>query len=413
MNVDNKKILKNIFFINLFILINYIFYILNFSLFFKLNTLIIFFLFSYLIFFNLNKDNIFLGIFFILFSIILLGSATQDHDARSIWLFHAKRIFFDNNIYSQLDNYADFSQNDYNPFVASLSASIVHLIKGWNEVFPKFANLILASCPIFFLQLFLKNKLQKILFVFFILFIFEKRLINGEMDALLSLYYTSIVILFFLLLREKNFFIFGLSILFFASFLLIKSESFFLFLFTFFIYTIFLFFYNKNNKNFFNLLMIILFSFIPFLHWKYLVFKNNISNWYLQGFNLLHIKSKIFDFKEYLNIFSELVLVKSMFIALILFFIVMYNFFLKYNKFFNSKIIIFNNDFDKLFFINSLVCFLYFIFLFFIFLFSNIDLNINEFLEAGSFRYTNPISFSLCYFSTLVLFNREKKLYFK
>jgi hypothetical protein len=120
-----------------------------------------------------------------------------------------------------------------------------------------------------------------------------------------------------------------------------------------------------------------------------------------------------FDFKEYLNIFSELVLVKSMFIALILFFIVIYNFFLKYNKFLNAKMIIFNNDFDKLFFINSLICFLYFIFLFFIFLFSNIDLNINEFLEAGSFRYTNPISFSLCYFSILVLFNREKKLYFK
>lgn len=50
MNAANKKILKNIFFINLFILINYIFYILNFSLFLKLNTLIIFFLFSFIIF---------------------------------------------------------------------------------------------------------------------------------------------------------------------------------------------------------------------------------------------------------------------------------------------------------------------------------------------------------------------------
>jgi hypothetical protein len=43
MNAANKKILKNIFFINLLILINYILYILNFSLFLNLNTLIIFF----------------------------------------------------------------------------------------------------------------------------------------------------------------------------------------------------------------------------------------------------------------------------------------------------------------------------------------------------------------------------------
>ena len=53
-------------------------------------------------------------ILFLLFGIIFtLGLGSPSWDARSIWLFHAKRIFLENNLYAQLDNYAPWSHNDY------------------------------------------------------------------------------------------------------------------------------------------------------------------------------------------------------------------------------------------------------------------------------------------------------------
>jgi ABC-type proline/glycine betaine transport system permease subunit len=140
----------------------------------------------------------------IYYLIIILGSPTQDHDARSIWLFHAKRIYYDYNIYSQLDGYGEFSQNDYNPFAASLSASLAHLVNNWNEVLPKFSNLILTIPAILFLNFFFKNKLSKIFFFLSVLIIFDKRIVNGEMDAILALYLVSTFLSFFQFFLNKN-----------------------------------------------------------------------------------------------------------------------------------------------------------------------------------------------------------------
>ena len=57
-------------------------------------------------------ENIYLKIFFFLIILISLGTPTFEWDPRSLWLFHAKRIFYDNSIFSVADNYAKFSQND-------------------------------------------------------------------------------------------------------------------------------------------------------------------------------------------------------------------------------------------------------------------------------------------------------------
>ena len=48
-------------------------------------------------------------IIFLLATYVILSSPVTAWDARSIWFFHAKRIFFDNSLYAQLDGYAGWS----------------------------------------------------------------------------------------------------------------------------------------------------------------------------------------------------------------------------------------------------------------------------------------------------------------
>ena len=63
----------------------------------KIN-LIFFFFFVFFYYLKNFKENIFLKIFFILFILISIGTPAVEWDPRSIWLFQAKRIFFDNSI---------------------------------------------------------------------------------------------------------------------------------------------------------------------------------------------------------------------------------------------------------------------------------------------------------------------------
>ena len=48
---------------------------------------------------NVKKRLFFIKATIIIYSIISLGSPLIEWDARGIWLFHAKRIFFDENVY--------------------------------------------------------------------------------------------------------------------------------------------------------------------------------------------------------------------------------------------------------------------------------------------------------------------------
>ena len=81
--------------LSLLILNNYFLLSLNFSLvLIKINFLI--FLVTILIFYFQNiSENIYLKIFFLFIIFIALGTPTFGWDPRSVWLFHAKRIFYD------------------------------------------------------------------------------------------------------------------------------------------------------------------------------------------------------------------------------------------------------------------------------------------------------------------------------
>ena len=113
----------------------------------KLN--LIFFLTILTIYYFKNfSENLYLKFFLLLIIIISFGTPAYEWDARSIWLFHAKRIFYDNSIFSVSDNYAIFSHNDYPSLVPAFSSAVATLFGYWNEVFPKLSFSLMFLPPL-------------------------------------------------------------------------------------------------------------------------------------------------------------------------------------------------------------------------------------------------------------------------
>ena len=108
---------------------------------------LIFIIFSLYYFFYLEK-NIYLNIFILLLILISLGTPTIDWDARSIWVFKSKQIFFDQSVLSVKNNYAEFSHTNYPNIAPAFSAGFVNLIGHWNEIYPKSAFTLLLIPPL-------------------------------------------------------------------------------------------------------------------------------------------------------------------------------------------------------------------------------------------------------------------------
>ena len=127
-------------------------------------------------------------IFLAICAVVILGAPVTDWDARSIWFFHAKRIFFDNNLYAQLDDYAPFSHNDYPVLLPALAASIARAVGYWNEIFPRLCVLAAYTPALLLLVWLYPNKVIFNLIIAGVLLIGRNHLFNGYMDAILALY---------------------------------------------------------------------------------------------------------------------------------------------------------------------------------------------------------------------------------
>ena len=90
--------------LSLLILNNLLLIGLNFPDFFLKINLILFFTVLLGFYFLKPFENWYLKFFFVLIILISLGTPTFEWDPRSIWLFHAKRIFLDSSIFSVADN---------------------------------------------------------------------------------------------------------------------------------------------------------------------------------------------------------------------------------------------------------------------------------------------------------------------
>ena len=135
-------------------------------------------------------------ILFLLFGIIFtLGLGSPSWDARSIWLFHAKRIFMENNLYAQLDNYAPWSHNDYPVIFSALAATLAKVVGHWNEVFPKSVLLFFLIPPLLVCSTLFKQRILMVLLLAVIGVICRSNLFNGHMDALVAIYTFAIILI--------------------------------------------------------------------------------------------------------------------------------------------------------------------------------------------------------------------------
>ena len=351
----------------------------------KINLVIFFtvFIYFYLKYFKYNFP---LKLYFLLILLICLGEPAINWDLRSIYLFHAKRIFFDDSIYSIVDNYAQFSHNDYPLLVPAFSSSFAFLVGYWHEIFPKSAFTFIYLPPLIFLSSYLNNK-KYIIFLSVLIFFIGQYLFNGGADGIVSVYFITCAFCFYYIFFEKNnekidpiFYI--LTVLFCASLALIKNEGLALLL-VIFTTTVLIKLFEKKmlNSEFIKKIIFLSVSFLPMLLWKLFCYKNNIANDYVNANFLDQVLSRISALENY-----EL--------------------FFHYFFFFNEKIIIalaiflisFYVNFNKKLFYYSLLIFFSYLTIILLIHFST-PLDYVHQLETSSFRIVKTFTLLLGFFA--------------
>jgi len=278
-------------------------------------------------------DNWYLKIFFLLIILIALGTPAFEWDARSIWLFHAKRIFYENSILSVSDNYASFSHNDYPTLAPAFASSLASLVGYWNEVFPKISFTLMFFPPLVLAGVFFKNT-KYLIFLSIVFFIVGKFLLNGWMDGLVAIYFCLSSLLIYLFFvddsneyKKENIFYY-IGLFFFISLSLLKNEGIVLLSILFF--TSFLISLNEKkiikNKNFYILMLV---SFVPIVLWKIFCYSENLGNDYINENTIIYLNTRLYNLENYKLIFYFLLLNEKFLISLTFFII---SFWFKWNK---------------------------------------------------------------------------------
>lgn len=127
---------------------------------------------------------------------LLFFHPLTDWDARSIWFFHGKRMFYDGLIALRLDGYPGWDDHpDYPDLIPALGASIARAAGVWNELLPK-VSLLLALLPPVLVLLARCERIGIRLFLFgLLLFLTRTKLFSGAVDAHLALYATAELVL--------------------------------------------------------------------------------------------------------------------------------------------------------------------------------------------------------------------------
>ena len=249
-------------------------------------------------------------ILFLIFGIIFtLGVGSPDWDARSIWLFHAKRIYFENNLYAQLDNYAPWSHNDYPVIFSVLAATLAKAVGHWNEVFPKSVLIFFLIPPLLICSALLKQKILIVLFIAGIGVICRNYLFNGYMDALVAIYTCAIILIIMktndIKVDSSSGYIYLTLILisFFLILILLKNEGLVIS-----ITILFLTFFLQRNIPKFYILVITITTFaIYFILWKLPVLEAHIETDLIASG--IHLRAL-----ERLNSYDDLQLIFSKFL---------------------------------------------------------------------------------------------------
>lgn len=411
-NQINEKI--TVFSLILIILLNYLFLlIVKTKLFFFLFGILILLNFIFCIYRNFENNKLIISIFCVL-CVISLMSPVSDWDARSIWLFNAKIIFFENSLNNFFDYNPYYSHPDYPIFVPVLSSTLATVIGEWNEIFPKFSTLILALPPIILLTQNLKSRLSPLIFLILILFVYEKRIINGEIDVLLSLYSILLIKIINDIVNKKSSekkYKLDLMLVFFTYIIitLLKVEGLAI---VFCITFTYLIIYGKNKLEFTKkLLFLFLLSLLPLIYWT--IYSNSFIEMTSArmmlgtGERLIH---NLFDFKFLLHLINRILINKQMVISIMIF-IFIFSRAINFNEK-KSFIEIDKNIFDQKIKFCFLTIFSYSIILTSIMIMSegsDYSVPIKYFMaDTASDRYFAPIQ-SIMILSTIYFLEKKKK----
>ena len=351
----------------------------------KINLVIFFtvFIYFYLKYFKYNFP---LKLYFLLILLICLGEPAINWDLRSIYLFHAKRIFFDDSIYSIVDNYAQFSHNDYPLLVPAFSSSFAFLVGYWHEIFPKSAFTFIYLPPLIFLSSYLNNK-KYIIFLSVLIFFIGQYLFNGGADGIVSVYFITCAFCFYYIFFEKNnkkidsiFYI--LKVIFFTSLSLIKNEGLALLL-VIFTTTVLIKLFEKKmlNSEFIKKIIFLSVSFLPMLLWKLFCYKNNIANDYVNANFLDQVLSRISALENYELFFHYFFFSNEKIIIALAIFLI--SFYVNFNK--------------KLFYYSLLIFFSYLTIILLIHFSTPLDY-VHQ-LETSSFRIVKTFTLLLGFFA--------------
>ena len=386
-NILHEKIALILSFL---ILNNYLILSLNFPLLLiKIN--FIFFLITALFFYFRNlSENIFLKIFFLFILFICLGTPIIDWDPRSIYFFHAKRIFYDQSIDSVIDNYASFSHNDYQSLAPAFASSLAVLVGEWNEVFPKLAFTLMFLPPLILAYTFFNNT-RYLIFLSIVFFTIGKFLFNGWVDGLVAIYFgLSSFLMYLLVVTENNFYknrfhFYLLAFCFFITLTLIKNEGIAL-LFTLFTATTLIKIFKSEFKKEIIKLSLLSLSFLPIIAWKLFCYSKGIGNDYINNDFFLNLLPRLIDINNY-KLVSYFIFLNEKFIIVVILFLV--SFWIKVNK--------------RLFVFVSSISLIYILILFIIFLSTPFDLYFQ--LDSTAARVIRSLNFFLAIFSLYNLKN--------
>jgi len=343
LNINKEKLPEKIALILSFLILNNLLFLsLSFpQLLVKINFLI--FLITVLVFYFKNIfENSFLKISFLFIIFISLGTPAFEWDARSIYLFHAKRIFYDQSIFSIADNYAAFSHNEYPKLIPAFAATLASLVGHWNEVFPKLSFTLMFLPPLILMVSFFKDT-RYLIYLFVVFFIIGKFLFNGWADGLVAFYFGSSAFLMYLIMFENNdhyknrpiFYL--LAFCFFISLTLIKNEGIAMLVVLFFATFLIKLYKGELRKDIRKLLLLSI-SFVPIILWKLFCYSEGIENDYINSSILTNLLPRLSDLGNY-KLIAYFLLLNEKFLIALSFFLVSF-WITKNNKIFSFVFII-------------------------------------------------------------------------
>ena len=365
------------------ILSNYLFLSLNFSLILiKINFII--FLFTILVFYFKNfLENPFLKIFFLCIIFISLGTATFEWDPRSIWLFHAKVMFYEDSVLSLGDSYK-FSHIEYPNLAPAFASALAILFGYWNEVFPKISFTLMFLPPLIMISSFFKD-VRYLIFISIVFFTVGKFLFNGWTDGLVAIYFgASAFLMYLLFIIDSNFYknrpiYYMLALCFFASLTLIKNEGIAL-LFVIFLSTFLINLFKLRLKRDISKFFLLSISFLPIIIWKFFCYSKGIGDDYISTNILLNLLPRLEDLNNYKTI-SYFLFLNEKFLFALIFFLV--SFWIKFDK--------------ELFSFIFIITLMYILILFIIYLSTPYDFYWQ--LNSSAARVIRSLSFLLAFFA--------------